>query len=45
MVNLSEHDNDLGDEGFQPDQTLSLADVKIEVETRVETPTIILEVK
>ena len=30
--------DDLGDEGFQPDQTLSLDDVKIEVETSVETP-------
>ena len=29
--------DDLGDEGFQPDQTLSLDDVKIEVETSVET--------
>ena len=28
----------MGDEGFQPDQTLSLDDVKIEVETSVETP-------
>ena len=30
--------DDLRDEGFQPDQTLSLDDVKIEVETSVETP-------
>ena len=29
---------DLGDEGFHPDQSLSLDDVKIEVETSVETP-------
>ena len=28
----------MGDEGFHPDQTLSLDDVKIEVETSVETP-------
>ena len=28
--------DDLGDEGFQHDQTLSLDDVKIEVETSVE---------
>ena len=31
--------DDLGDEGFHPDQILSLDDVKIEVETNVETPT------
>ena len=30
--------DDLGDEGFQPHLTLSLDDVKIEVETSVETP-------
>ena len=30
--------DDLGYEGFQPDQTLSLDDVKIAVETSVETP-------
>ena len=29
---------DLGDEGFQHDQTLSLDDVKVEVENSVETP-------
>ena len=29
----------MGDEGFQPAQTLSLDDVKIEVENSVETPT------
>ena len=28
----------MGDEGFHPDQTLILDDVKIEVETSVETP-------
>ena len=28
----------LGEKGFHPDQTLSLDDVKIEVETSVETP-------
>ena len=30
--------DDLGDEGFHPNQTLSLDDVKIEVETSIETP-------
>ena len=30
--------DDLGDEGFHPDQTLSLDDMKIEVETSFETP-------
>ena len=30
--------DDLGNEGFHPDQTLSLDGVKIEVETSVETP-------
>ena len=37
--------DDLGDEGFHLDQTLSLDDVKIEVETSVETPTIIFKVE
>ena len=37
-VKDSDSQDDLGDEGFQPDQTLSLDDVKIEVEISVETP-------
>ena len=30
--------DDLGDEMFQPNQTLSFDDVKVEVETNAETP-------
>ena len=33
-------EDDFGDEIFQHDQTLSLDDVKVEVETSVETPAI-----
>ena len=37
--------DDLGDEGFQPDQTLSLDDVKIEVKLVLKLLQIILEVE